>query len=74
MPPYTTFAIQALYLRYSTHDVIVFVRSQVLYLRYSTCNLTLSTIQIMNLIAAGPAGKWRVVDIIKPGAVGTVPV
>ena len=47
---YSVFAIhaqdmtsQALYLRYSAYDVIVYVRSQTLHLRYSACGLILET-------------------------------
>ena len=47
---YSVFAIQvqdmtsqALYLRYSAYDVIVYVRSQALYLRYSACDIILET-------------------------------
>ena len=50
VPLYSVFAIQAqdmtsqaLYLRYSAYDVIVYVRSQALYLRYSACDIILET-------------------------------
>ena len=50
VPLYSIFAIhaqdmtsQALYLKYSAYDVIVYVRSQTLYLRYSACGIILET-------------------------------
>ena len=50
VPLYSVFAVQAqdmtsqaLYLRYSAYDVIVYVRSQTLYLRYSACGIILET-------------------------------